>query len=149
MTVSSPPSTEPTGPGSRRAAPGATAQRMSAWYEAELTVPAAARRFAETAADLLNCHIEHDDLRLLVSELVTNAVELGEGRIELALSPCDDGGVRVEVRDEGYGAPEIRDPGPDDLNGRGLRIVDRVSRRWGVDQFLPGKIVWFELAPST
>jgi hypothetical protein len=49
--------------------------------------------------------------------------------------------------------PEVLDPGADEVSGRGLLIVDRVSDRWGIDQFLPGKIVWFELAepsaPST
>ena len=50
------------------------------------------------------------------------------------------------MRDFGYGLPEVSHPGPNDLGGgRGLMIVEQLADAWGVDEFLPGKIVWFEL----
>ena len=56
------------------------------------------------------------------------------------------GFLRVEVRDHGYGLPVLDHAAGLD-GGLGLRLVDRLADRWGVDQFLPGKIVWFELEP--
>jgi anti-sigma regulatory factor (Ser/Thr protein kinase) len=84
------------------------------------------------------------DLVLVVSELVTNAVEHGLGAISLTVR-VDDDGVFGEVVDEGGGFErEARERGPGDLRGRGLHIVDAVSSRWGVHEGTTH--VWFELA---
>jgi anti-sigma regulatory factor (Ser/Thr protein kinase) len=81
-----------------------------------------------------------DDLELVVSELVTNALRHGGSRegnpIELTVL---DGphGTRVEVRDRGEGFLAPWSPGPDDPwepGGRGLQIVDRLARHWGVER---------------
>ena len=76
-----------------------------------------------------------EDVKLLVSELVTNAVRhpRSTGAIELAVDigrRC----VRVEVTDPGTGfkRPRLSAPTPDALGGRGLLIVDRLASRWGV-----------------
>ncbi len=88
-----------------------------------------------------------EDVKLLVSELVTNAVRhpRGAGRIVLELAIAA-GHVRVEVSDPGSGftKPKVDAPPPDAPGGRGLLIVDRVASRWGVT---PGRHtrVWFEL----
>lgn len=112
------------------------------------STPAAARcarRFAEATVDFLDTRVDARDLALLISEIVANAVHLDSGSVEVSLSPVDHR-LRVEVRDHGVGMPELLDPGADEVSGRGLLIVDRLADRWGIDQFLPGKIVWFELA---
>ena len=102
--------------------------------------PREARRFtADHAADL------PEDRRhaavLLVSELVTNSVAHGVGTVVLRLELVADL-LRVEVRDEGHGKPGIReDPGAD--GGWGLRLVDALSRRWGVRE--SDALVWFEI----
>ena len=85
-------------------------------------------------------------LRLVVSELVTNAVRHGEGAIELRLWR-DGTTVRGEVVDEGGGFEhEVRTEGWDDVGGRGLGIVERMTRRWGIREGTTH--VWFELDPG-
>jgi two-component sensor histidine kinase len=83
------------------------------------------------------------DVKLAVSELVTNSVEHAhlrpEDHIELCARVGDDGAVRVEVRDEGPGPPARPDA------GLGWRIVDRVADRWGVLREGNRSCVWFEL----
>ena len=83
------------------------------------------------------------DVKLVVSELVTNSVEHGglrpEEHIELRARIGDDGAVRVEVRDEGPGPPPRPDP------GLGWRIVDRIADRWGFLREGDRSCVWFEL----
>lgn len=80
---------------------------------------------------------------LLVSELVTNAVVHGRGRIELR-AELDGDRLLVEVDDEGPGftpTDGARDPGV--AGGHGLRIVEEEASRWGIRK---GKAdVWFEL----
>jgi serine/threonine-protein kinase RsbW len=84
-----------------------------------------------------------EDAVLLVSELVTNAVKYGgDGAIELLIAqPADT--VHVAVRDPGGPGPlpEIRTPGTAG-GGYGLRLVDSIADRWGVEH--GSTIVWFE-----
>lgn len=89
------------------------------------------------------------DLQLVVSELVENALLHGSGTIDVDLSLVD-GWVRLEVRDAGGGSlPRLR-PGQA-VGGWGLRFVEQLSDRWGVDQDDAGTSVWTEhrLVPST
>jgi anti-sigma regulatory factor (Ser/Thr protein kinase) len=86
---------------------------------------------------------ELDDVALIVSELVSNAVRHGAGAIELRMT-VDDGVLRGEVVDEGPGFEgELREQGADEIGGRGLPLVARLSRAWGV--FDGSSHVWFEL----
>jgi anti-sigma regulatory factor (Ser/Thr protein kinase) len=83
--------------------------------------------------------------RLLLTELVTNAVKYGgDGRLEVKLS--SDGKVfRAEVIDEGSGfvAPERNPSDLDTPGGWGLHLVDSIADRWGTHQ--GSTHVWFEL----
>jgi signal transduction histidine kinase len=86
---------------------------------------------------------ELDTARLLVSELVNNAVLHGQGRITLK-ADTDDWRVRVDVIDEGTGFErEVRKAGFDEIGGHGLQIVEAQASRWGV--FEGTTHVWFEL----
>src|SRR3954463_3072183 len=67
-----------------------------------------------------------DDVILLVSELVTNAVRHGVGPIELFMV-YRDGRLRCEVRDDGAGTPYPRCASVDDTSGRGLELVARLT----------------------
>jgi anti-sigma regulatory factor (Ser/Thr protein kinase) len=87
-----------------------------------------------------------DDVLLLASELVTNAVRHGQGEITCRLWPGRDV-VRFEVADRGDALPQEVDRGLVADSGRGLRIVDTLASRWGTvpAQHQGGKTVWFEL----
>lgn len=84
------------------------------------------------------------DLRLVVSELVANSAEHGQGRaISVSVELSQSGAVRGSVRDGGDGPVEVlehAEPG----TGLGLQIVDALAARWAIS---PGRSdVWFELS---
>ena len=82
--------------------------------------------------------------KLLTSELVTNAVLHGRGRILLS-TRLQGRRLVVEVGDEGSGFDYAASQGAfDRLRGRGLAIVDAESARWGIGDRMTQ--VWFELA---
>jgi anti-sigma regulatory factor (Ser/Thr protein kinase) len=87
-----------------------------------------------------------DEAELLVSELAANAVLHGGPPIIVRVE-CDGGeGLRVSVTDGNPEPPNPRDAGPEAGSGRGLRLVDVISSRWGVDPRPgEGKVVWFRL----
>jgi len=88
------------------------------------------------------------DAQLLVSELVSNAVQHGSGVVGLVVLR-NGGGVRVEVRDEGPELPTLIEADSLMEAGAGLRVVQALSNGWGViphGDGQPGKSVWFELA---
>ncbi|MEE1927592.1 ATP-binding protein [Streptomyces sp. TRM 70351] len=77
-----------------------------------------------------------DDLGLLTSELVTNAVCHGTRRkagelIELVLWPAD-GHYWLAVSDPGAGRPVLTRPDADSESGRGLLLVDTLATAWTV-----------------
>jgi anti-sigma regulatory factor (Ser/Thr protein kinase) len=88
-----------------------------------------------------------DELRLVVSELVTNSVQhagLGErDSITLSVEVLSNS-VRVEVVDGGHGFDEASE---DPLGGLGwgLPIVDQLADRWGTERTSETK-VWAEFA---
>jgi anti-sigma regulatory factor (Ser/Thr protein kinase) len=112
--------------------------------------------YAVTAARLALCDIDEMvdeslafDVRLLVSELVTNSVrhaQIGpEGSIVLRVAIADQH-VRVEVTDSGPGFdPPVHDPTAELAreSGWGLFFVTQLADRWGVDRN-DGR-VWFEI----
>jgi anti-sigma regulatory factor (Ser/Thr protein kinase) len=86
---------------------------------------------------------ELSDVRLIMSELVTNAVVHGEGPITLRLT-VEGELIRGEVVDEGGGFErEIRERGSDEVGGRGLLLVASLAHRWGVHE--GSSHIWFEL----
>ncbi|MEV3988143.1 SpoIIE family protein phosphatase [Streptomyces sp. NPDC049837] len=86
-----------------------------------------------------------DTARLLVSELVTNAVRHAEGarRIEVRLVRTDV--LLCEVTDDGHTLPTLLGTRPADENGRGLRVVSALAGQWGASRAGDGTSVWFEL----
>lgn len=88
-----------------------------------------------------------EDAMLIVSELVTNAIQHGRPpvRLRLCLTPAD---VTIEVEDGGDGRPRRRWPGTEALGGRGLAIVATLSRQWAVQPHGSGKRVQSVLTVS-
>jgi anti-sigma regulatory factor (Ser/Thr protein kinase) len=86
-----------------------------------------------------------DDLLLLVSELVTNAV-VHAGSPAVVRLDADIERIKVAVADrDADRAPSIVEPDPLSSSGRGVLLVDRLAARWGVEPQCEGKVVWFEL----
>jgi anti-sigma regulatory factor (Ser/Thr protein kinase) len=55
----------------------------------------------------------------------------------------------VEVHDQDVRTPRVRTASANDEGGRGLFLVDQLSRRWGVRPTSTGKAVWFQLSLKT
>jgi anti-sigma regulatory factor (Ser/Thr protein kinase) len=90
-----------------------------------------------------------DKLRLLVTELVTNSVRHAAARKVDLEAQVVDGGVRVEVTDEGPGFdPREQDRSASRESGWGLFLVERLAERWGVRRDGTRTQVWFELRPG-
>jgi anti-sigma regulatory factor (Ser/Thr protein kinase) len=127
-----------------------TTERAELLLPMTKNAPRAARAFvrasecAEHGAQVL------EDALLLVSELVSNSVLYGSEPLLLALE-CQDGRLKVRVRDAARKLPQLRQAAADDERGRGMALVDRLSATWGVDSVVDergsGKVVWFELQP--
>lgn len=90
---------------------------------------------------------------LVVSELVTNAVQHGEPPYGVVVDVADHL-VKVDVLDHGGQIPvPPKEPIPDDLEtgdlrpgGRGLAIVRRLAADWGVERSGDGsKSVWADV----
>jgi anti-sigma regulatory factor (Ser/Thr protein kinase) len=120
-----------------------------------------ARQFARFALSARGLGALAEDTELVVSELVTNAVQASG-----AADPPDAGvgdpgplatiqvrvlayqaGVVVEVWDADPESPSRRDAVPGAEGGRGLVIVAALCREWGYFHTADGdKVVWADLA---
>ncbi|HMJ33557.1 MAG TPA: ATP-binding protein [Baekduia sp.] len=109
-------------------------------------VPEAVRTARHALRDRgLSPDLDHT-VSLLTSELVGNAVRHAGSshpaeRIVFHARLSEDH-VRIEVADHGQGFdPEIRH----EASGFGLRLVDKLASRWGVERTARGCRVWFEV----
>jgi anti-sigma regulatory factor (Ser/Thr protein kinase) len=116
-------------------------------FAADAGAAAAARQFVSEAgivpAGLL------PDVVLLVSELTTNAVKHGPDRsatIGISVSRSD-GGIRVAVENTGSGFTAPVAGSARVGSGMGLRLVEQLSSRWGIEAD-GHTIVWFEIDPD-
>jgi anti-sigma regulatory factor (Ser/Thr protein kinase) len=89
-----------------------------------------------------------DDVELLVSELVTNAVQASQSMewifpVRLCLL-SDQLRVLIMVSDANPRPPVRTNASENDDSGRGLILVETFSERWGWDAApdRPGKVVW-------
>ncbi|WP_442811064.1 SpoIIE family protein phosphatase [Streptomyces sp. NBC_01217] len=97
----------------------------------------AARQLAEWGLEGLE-----DATKLIVSELITNAVRHSTGPIGLRLIKHQV--LTCEVFDTNTDSPRPRRARTIDENGRGLFLVAQLSRRWGTRSASRGKVVWAE-----
>ncbi|MEV7377831.1 SpoIIE family protein phosphatase [Streptomyces lydicus] len=115
------------------------------WYlDPKAQTAGQARRLARRALARWGLDELTDQLELLVSEVVTNAVRYAERPITLRLLRTDV--LRCEVGDDVPQLPRLRQARPSDEGGRGLYLVNRMARRWGATRLSMGKVVWFELS---
>ncbi|WP_432142149.1 ATP-binding protein [Streptomyces sp. bgisy084] len=107
-----------------------------------------ARRIIRAELVRWGLHEHVDTAELLVSELVTNALQHAWGPIRLRMSHSVDGRtLRCDIADGCPAAPPAARPPArtDEEHGRGLHLVEQLSTRWGTLRTPAGKIVWFEL----
>ena len=109
---------------------------------------ASAVRRAFLAQDGALPNLVRDDVLLLLTELVNNAV----GHADTAPGPAVRveigqwfGMVRVAVWDEGRGFTYPTTSRSDETGGWGLVLVDRIADRWAVAPAPTGTRVWFEI----
>lgn len=108
-------------------------------HSAALARRLAAAQLAEWGLDSLI-----DTAQLLVSEVVTNAVQHAAGPILLSLRQYPTT-LRCDVEDADPRAPQ-RTAGSDEAeSGRGLVLLDALTVAWGSRQTRVGKSIWFEL----
>ncbi|HEY6761317.1 MAG TPA: ATP-binding protein [Baekduia sp.] len=110
------------------------------------TAPASARRAVERFGErgALDETVV-PDVKLLVSELISNSVKYGrDGQVTLILRTDRPGHVYVEVVDQGVGfVPVARDRPKTEPGGWGLHMVEALTDRWGVRE--GSTHVWFEI----
>ena len=122
---------------------------VNAWFPLphDLHAPSTARGLLADRCGSLG-EVEQDELAVLASELVTNAVTHGRPDVTLHLV-ITSLLVRVDVFDHGLPiAPCVPVAATTTQStGRGLAIVDRLATRWGANPPAGprGKSVWFEL----
>ncbi|GAA4862776.1 ATP-binding SpoIIE family protein phosphatase [Kitasatospora terrestris] len=122
---------------------GIPAEDVAYWYlQPRHETPGRARRLAAHA--LRRWGLEHltEKTELMVSELVTNAIQHATRPVTLRLVRTSL--LRCEVGDDNAALPRPRRAAPDDERGRGLQIVARCADRWGATRLGAGKVVWFE-----
>ncbi|WP_439659805.1 ATP-binding protein [Lentzea sp. HUAS TT2] len=85
-----------------------------------------------------------DDAQLVVTELVSNGIDHGEGPITLTVSR-KAAGMLVEVHDKSPRMPQLRPVDPSSARGRGMQLVQALSVRWGTTPRTDGKVVWAQL----
>lgn len=109
----------------------------------ERSSPSAARCFSRSRlADVVGADTLEDVL-LVVSELVSNALMHGSGAIRLQLG-FDGALVTGDVSDEGGGfSPHLPERPSAHVGGNGLYLVDQLTERCGVDA--GASRVWFQI----
>ncbi|SEO55299.1 ATP-binding protein [Actinacidiphila rubida] len=88
------------------------------------------------------------DAGLILNELVSNAAEHATRgvSIRVTISRVSASRMRLAVIDmDPHHLPALRAAGPEDENGRGLRMVAGLADRWDVDRLSWGKRVWAEV----
>ncbi len=111
-------------------------------WEPERTNVSSVRRFV---SDLLSEHEQEgivDDVRLVASELATNAVRHARTPFQVTLADLGDT-VLLEVSDADPGLPVRMPRQVDRSSGHGLRIFADTAAAWGINSRPEGgKAVW-------
>ena len=93
--------------------------------------------------------MQADEVVVVVSELVTNAIRHARSAFVASIERAEDGGVRVEVFDLDSRQPTFMGADEDAVSGRGMQIVGALSSDWGSSteerDGIHGKVVWAEL----
>lgn len=123
---------------------GIPAERVANWIlSPSARSPQIVRRMVRSLLDKWELADSAEITALLTSELVTNAIRYASRPISVRLMLADS--LLCEVHDDDHHLPVLGNPGPTEEGGRGILVVSRLARRWGVSRLPTGKVVWFEL----
>lgn len=125
-------------------------QISAARFPGDAAAPQRARAFcsarlAGILPDSADASVLVDDCLVVVSELVSNAIRAGCTEVDVVLD-IHRHRLRIAAGDDAPGEPQPVAAGPRDNHGRGLAVVEHLSRAWGVQKSLSGKQVWADLA---
>jgi anti-sigma regulatory factor (Ser/Thr protein kinase) len=124
------------GPGCRRLG------RRQAEFPADVSAAVAARALVREVCAAWGLWDVVDEAVLVVSELVSNAVDHARSASRVMLS-LDGRRLTIAVRDSCVCEPPRPQPlKPAGTRGRGLSIVSAVSGAWGVEEHADGKTIW-------
>lgn len=104
----------------------------------------AAREFLRQTLRSWRADTALDEAAVVVSELTTNSARHAASPFELAIT-VDGSRLRLAVRDLNPVPPLRREPDETSESGRGLILVEALSRHWGTEHVPDGKVVWAEL----
>jgi serine/threonine-protein kinase RsbW len=125
-----------------------TAAPLLVWSRAFRAIPAQVREARQFLSAILDGRPATSDAILCLSELVTNATVHSRSRepdghfsVRVQLHGSH---LRVEVSDQG--GPWTQSDTTDERGGRGLLIVDQLTRAWGrTGNGQTGWTIWFEM----
>ncbi|MGW3971239.1 ATP-binding protein [Streptomyces ardesiacus] len=108
-----------------------------------------ARQMVDTVLAVWSLERLADDLKVVVSELASNAARHARGTVvRIAVTRTARYRVRVSITDKSQAMPQLQVGDPLAESGRGLRLVDALSSNWGVIPLPWGKQVWAEVTAS-
>lgn len=108
---------------------------------ADNSAPSAARAYLHALLDRTQVASDiRDEVVLIASELVTNAVQSGSTYVDIDAVVSREQ-IVLTVDDDGRGWPTLNEAAPGDTSGRGLTIVDHLADQWEVLARLEGKRV--------
>jgi anti-sigma regulatory factor (Ser/Thr protein kinase) len=112
---------------------------------ADPQAPAAGRTVTGALLSLWGLPELREDAQLIVSELVTNAVEHAPGSDPLQLEIARHGnGVRISLADSSEDQPVVVVP-HDRPRGRGMLLIQALAHAWGAEPRPGGKREWVDL----
>ncbi|MET9931004.1 MULTISPECIES: ATP-binding protein [unclassified Streptomyces] len=140
-------------PPAENPAPGSAASHPTGHPAYSQTLPreprsaAVARRLVRTALTVWGLEPLIEDATLVITELVSNAVDHGRlPSIRVIVSRPSANVIRLGVVDRSKTVPTLRtDADEDRTRGRGLLLVGTLTDRWGTELYRWGKQVWAEL----
>jgi len=101
-----------------------------------------ARRFVRARVGELGFHRVMDDVALVATELVTNALLHVQSSSQVSVY-LRHGRIRLEVSDDSSVLPVRRSFSADAATGRGLALVESLCAAWGATLSPDGgKVVW-------
>jgi len=123
-----------------RTAPSRARRAFDVAFACEPVCVSSARRITRAHLRLWNVTGElADDIVLVVSELVTNAVEHGTGGVSFQVR-YPESELRVEVTDGNSTPAALRPADDENISGRGLFLVAGLASEWGVSN--DGHTTW-------